>query len=85
MAYQLYVGSRWDRETTNGLLLKILQKRHEGFSFMPMTGCYKGLLEESWLIIIEDDLAKIILSMSDLRKALEQEVIGWQKVPTINF
>jgi len=85
MAYQLYVSSNRGKHYTKRKIEKILSKRHEGFSLVPITGYWKGRREASWLIIIEDELEKVYFSVMELQIALKQEVIGWQEVPTITF
>lgn len=86
MTYNLFIGSDNKTKTLNTKLIEsIMSERHEGFTLYPVTGYWRGQSEHSMLIIVNDDDAKIKQTISILKQELEQEAIGYQVVPDLQF
>lgn len=86
MTYQLYIGSNnQTKELELAKINHIVGQRHEGFTVYPATGYWHGEQENTALVLIEDDDAKVIETINILKTELLQEAIGYQIVPQMQF
>lgn len=84
--YTIYIGSNNDTgklELDN--IEAIAARRHEGFTLYTATGHWLGTKEPTAVLIIHDDAGKIIRTITDLKLDLDQDSIGWQVAPTMQF
>lgn len=84
--FQLYVGAN---NTTKRLELakirRIVSARHNGFTVYPVQGYWHGEKEETAIVIINDNTNRIKQTIEILKGALQQEAIGYQVVPNMQF
>lgn len=84
--YTIYIGSN---NETKALELETIKRicngRHEGFTLYEATGSWLGTEEATAVLIIHDNVNKIIMTISDLKYELEQDAIGYQVAPTMQF
>ena len=84
--YTVYIGSN---NATGKLELdqieEIAARRHEGFTLYTATGYWLGSKEPTAVLIIHDEAGKIVRTISDLKIDLDQDAIGWQVAPTMQF
>ena len=84
--FTIYIGSN---NTTGKLELdkirEITARRHQGFTLYTATGYWLGSEEATAVLIIHDDPANIELTITTLKVELEQDAIGYQIAPTMQF
>lgn len=83
--YTIYVGSNNETKTLELGKIKEICKRHAGYTLYNATGAWLGSEEETAVLIIHDSPAKILMTISDLKFDLEQDAIGYQIAPTLQF
>lgn len=84
--YTLYVGSN---NKTNQLELakikRIVSGNHEGFTVYQATGYWLGKPEQTAVISISDDPAKVKATIQQLKTELHQDAIAYQVMPALRF
>lgn len=84
--FTIYVGSNND---TGKLELDrinaMLDARHQGYTLYTATGHWLGTEEATAVIIIHDDPAKIQATIEALKIELDQDAIGYQVAPLMQF
>lgn len=86
MTYNLYIGSNnQTKKLELNKIKSILNTRHQGYTIYPVTGAWNGEEEHTALVTIEDDTAKIMETMNILKTELNQEAIGYQQVPELQY
>lgn len=86
MTYQLYIGSNnRTKRLELAKIRRIVGARHEGFTVVPVTGYWHGEAEHTALVVIDDDDSKILATIATLKDELEQEAIGYQLAPQMQF
>jgi hypothetical protein len=82
----IYIGSNNDsKQLELDKICKIANKRHAGFTLYTATGYWLGSEEATAVLIIHDAWSKIIRTISDLKLDLDQDAIGYQEAPTLQF
>lgn len=84
--FTLYIGSN----NATGLLEldrinAMLAPRHQGYTIYTATGHWLGTEEDTAVIIIHDEPAKVHATIDALKTELEQDAIGWQQSPVMQF
>lgn len=86
MTFQLYIGSNnRTKKLETRKVRSVMASRHDGFTLYPVTGYWKGQRENSLIVLVEDDETKVMATIAILKSALEQEAIGFQQVPQVQF
>jgi hypothetical protein len=84
--YTIYIGCNND---TGKLELEKIEAiaggRHDGFTLYTASGYWLGSKEPTAVLVIHDDPGKIIRTITDLKIELDQDAIGYQVAPTMNF
>ena len=82
----LYIGSNnkthkleYDR------ICKIVSGQHDGFTIHRAVGYWLGSKENTAVVNISDDEAKILNTCKHLKKALKQDAIALQVTPALAF
>ncbi len=84
--YTIYVGSNNDTGKLElDRIKEIASRRHDGLTLYTATGVWLGTLEDTAVLIIHDEAGKIVRTISDLKLELDQDAIGWQGAPTMQF
>jgi len=81
----IYVGSNNDTKQLEIDEIKRICARHAGYTLYNATGAWLGAEEETAVLVIHDTEAKIRMTISDLKFDLNQDAIGWQLAPTLQF
>lgn len=86
MAFQVYVGAnnKTGKLETN-IVERVCNKRHQGYTIQPATGYWNGKREKSAVIIIEDTKDRVLSTVRDLKKQLNQEAVAYQEVNKLEF
>lgn len=87
MTYQLYIGANnITGKCEVDKIEKILSANHSGFTILPaLLGYWEGNKEDSVSIIISDSARKVHQSIRELKQVLQQDAIGYQRIPDIRF
>lgn len=84
--FQLYIGANnRTKRLETAKIRRVMPGRHDGFTLVPVTGYWQGERENSVLVIVNDDPAKVRQTIAILKAELQQEAIGVQRVADIEF
>lgn len=84
--YNIFIG--WNNKTHTlevDKIERILNKYHEGYTIYFANGCWQGKKEKSCVVVLTDTKAKILNSLTMLKKELHQEAIGYQQTARMEF
>lgn len=83
---ELFIGSN---NTTHKVELSKLEatlsKYHTGFTIQPAVGYWAGAREDSVTVLISDDFATIIQTITVLKAVLQQDAIAYHEVTPLEF
>jgi hypothetical protein len=84
--YNVYVGSdnttgELDIQRITGVLLQM----HDGWTIHRATGSWRGTVESSVIVTIQDETDKVIETVKLLKRELSQEAVGYQPVADIQY
>jgi hypothetical protein len=82
----LFVGA--DNETgelDQPRIAKIVAKRHDGFTMTQARGYWRGMAEDSVMILISGPRDDIMETARTLKSELRQDAIGIQEMPALAF
>lgn len=84
--FTIYVGSNNDtKELELDRINRMLAPRHQGYTLYTATGHWLGTEEDTAVIIIHDDPAAIHATIDALKTELDQDAIGYQVAPLMQF
>lgn len=84
--WTIYIGSNNETKKLElDRIREIASKRHEGMTIYTATGVWLGTLEDTAVLIIHDSVSKLVRTVSDLKLDLDQDAIGYQVAPTMQF
>lgn len=84
--WTIYIGSNNETKKLElDRIREIVAKRHEGMTLYTATGIWLGTLEDTAVLVIHDQVTKLIRTVSDLKIELDQDAIGYQVSPTMQF
>lgn len=84
--YTIYIGANNDTGRVELEKIEtIAGKRHDGFTLYNATGHWLGSKEPTAVLIIHDKASAIIRTITDLKIDLEQDAIGYQVAPSMQF
>lgn len=83
--YTVYVGSNNETKKLELDEIKRICSRHDGYTLYNATGAWLGSEEETAVLVIHDTPAKILMTISDLKFDLNQDAIGYQVSPPLQF
>ncbi len=76
-----YIGSNnKTKEIEVDKIISILNKNHDAFTLdYPVTGSWRGKLEKAAILYLADEKQKVLKTLEELKKDLNQEAIGYQE------
>jgi hypothetical protein len=84
--YTIYVGSNnATKELELDKIRTIAARRHDGLTLYTATGYWLGTPEATAVLIIHDQENEITATIADLKKELNQDAIGYQIAPLLQF
>lgn len=83
---ELFVGSNNDTKQLELTKIEtILARNHEGFTISQAVGYWLGVKETTAVIVISDNLEKILTTIEQLKVELAQDAIAYHEVKALKF
>lgn len=84
--FTIYIGSNnATKELELDRINRMLDARHQGYTLYTATGHWLGTEEATAVVIIHDEPAKIYATIDALKTELDQDAIGYQVAPVMQF
>jgi hypothetical protein len=83
---EMFIGQNNETQVLELETLKdVLNKRHDGYTIQVVTGAWRGSEEDTARVLLSDNKNKILDTIKQLKKLLNQEAIAFHEVTPLEF